>query len=73
MPGIPTNLLYRTDMTQSESPASVIESSSWHDGRQTIVLDQTIFYPQGGGQPYDKGEIKSATAEFEVEEVRFKD
>ena len=62
-----------TDMIHNKSPASVIESSPWLDGRQTIVLDQTIFYHEGGGQPYDKGVIKAANADFEVEEIRFKD
>jgi alanyl-tRNA synthetase len=31
-----------------------------------IVLDRTMFYPQGGGQAYDTGEIKG----FPVEEVQ---
>ncbi len=36
-----------------------------------ILLDQTIFYPQGGGQPYDTGEITSDGSAFDVKEVRF--
>ena len=38
-----------------------------------ILLDQTLFYAQGGGQPYDKGTITSASGTFEVEEVRYLD
>ncbi len=36
-------------------------------------MDGTIFYPQGGGQPYDQGVIESAKGKFLVEEVRFVD
>lgn len=41
------------------------------DGKTVINLDQTIFYPQGGGQPYDTGTIFSRDKNFHVEEVRF--
>jgi Ser-tRNA(Ala) deacylase AlaX len=43
------------------------------EGKRIIVLDQTIFYPQGGGQPYDRGFIKSGENVFEVKEVRYQD
>ncbi|MBP7832945.1 MAG: hypothetical protein KA035_04210, partial [Candidatus Levybacteria bacterium] len=33
--------------------------------------DHTIFYPQGGGQPYDTGKIKSVNGVFIVEQVRY--
>jgi Ser-tRNA(Ala) deacylase AlaX len=39
----------------------------------TFHLDQTIFYPQGGGQPYDTGIISHNSKKFFVEEVRFID
>jgi Ser-tRNA(Ala) deacylase AlaX len=41
------------------------------DGRTVVYLDQTILYPQGGGQPYDKGVIQNEDTKFVVEEVRF--
>lgn len=41
--------------------------------RDVVILDQTIFYPQGGGQPFDMGIIDSPAGEFVVEEVRFVD
>jgi len=31
-----------------------------------VVLDQTIFYPKGGGQPWDTGKIIRGTDEFNV-------
>lgn len=38
-----------------------------------LILDQTIFYPQGGGQPYDQGLIEHGENLFQVNEVRFID
>ncbi len=38
-----------------------------------VVLDQTVFYPQGGGQPYDVGTITSDGKTFNVAEVRLVD
>jgi Ser-tRNA(Ala) deacylase AlaX len=46
---------------------------SQENGRDVIILDQTIFYPQGGGQPYDQGIIENNAGKFIVEEVRFVD
>ncbi len=64
-----TKLLYLQDTYQYESPATVVEVFM-HDGRQVVILDQTIFYPQGGGQPTDKGLIVSDSAKFQVTDVR---
>ncbi len=36
----------------------------------SFVLDETIFYPQGGGQPADSGKIISDAAVFTVVDVR---
>ena len=43
------------------------------DDKTIIFLDKTIFYPQGGGQPFDKGIIENNRGIFLVEEVRFVD
>lgn len=67
-----TKLLYLEDMALLESSA-VVEDVLEEDGRTVVILDQTIFYPQGGGQPYDKGEINNDSAVFQVEEVRWVD
>lgn len=39
-----------------------------------VVLDQTILYPQGGGQPFDTGSIETldGTINFWVTDVRAK-
>lgn len=69
-----TELLYMKNMQELTCSATIIETNS-ADGKTTIILDQTIFYPQGGGQPYDTGIIKSEDGSlvFEVQEVRFVD
>lgn len=69
---IPTYLKYMeygNILTDSAKVLSVIEH---YDNKQAVLLNQTIFYPQGGGQPYDKGFIKNNDNSFVVEETRFK-
>jgi Ser-tRNA(Ala) deacylase AlaX len=39
----------------------------------TLVLQATIFYPQGGGQPFDKGRISGVGGVFHVAEIRIAD
>ena len=49
-------------------------ASQEEGGRRAVVLDATIFHPQGGGQPADTGVISAAAAaRFLVEDVRVKD
>lgn len=47
-----TTLIYLENFNILEHPAHVIAIFD-EDGRTVITLDETIFYPQGGGQPYD--------------------
>lgn len=68
----PTKLIYLENFNLLEAPAKVINVIQDND-KFIIILDQTIFYPQGGGQPYDKGIIKNENGKFIVEEVRFVD
>ena len=70
---MPTELLYMMDSYLFEETAKVVSASVHEDGRKVIVLDQTIFYPQGGGQRFDLGNISTADSLFKVEEVRFVD
>jgi Ser-tRNA(Ala) deacylase AlaX len=66
----PTKLVYLEDFNLLTGEAIVLEVLKEND-RDVVILDRTIFYPQGGGQPYDKGMIESASGKFIVEEVRF--
>lgn len=65
-----TKLIYMAEMQKLDCEAVVVGVREV-EGRRIIVLDQTIFYPQGGGQPYDQGSIKSGDNIFEVKEVRY--
>lgn len=62
----PTELLYLKDYRSLSCQARVLAVRN-----VGVLLDQTIFYPQGGGQPYDKGSIESPSGTFTVEEVRY--
>ena len=66
-----TKLLYLDDTYQSAGTA-VITSIEEIDGKgMAIILDQTIFYPQGGGQPADQGQISNNSGNcFMVNDVR---
>lgn len=67
-----TRLRYLEEMERVELEARVV-ARDHQEGRDILTLDQTIFYPQGGGQPFDQGTIDSASACFSVGEVRYSD
>jgi Ser-tRNA(Ala) deacylase AlaX len=68
----PTKLLYLEDFNLTTAEAKVLEVTE-ENGKTVVLLDQTVFYPQGGGQPYDRGIIESSGGKFLAEEVRFLD
>lgn len=67
-----TKLIYLENNDLLSGTAQVIDLIN-EEGKIGIVLDQTLFYPQGGGQPYDQGIIENSNGKFIVEEVRFLD
>lgn len=67
-----TKLIYLEDFNLLASDAKILQIAQ-ENGKKIVILDQTIFYPQGGGQPYDKGIIEGPSGKFLVEEVRFAD
>lgn len=54
-------LYYTSDAT--ECLARVVNCLSEADGRYAIELDRTLFHPQGGGQPADRGWIADLAVE----------
>ena len=51
-----TKRLYFENPYQIEFEARVVERLSWRE-KPAVVLDQTCFYPESGGQPSDKGTL----------------
>ena len=54
-----TELLFRTDAYQTTAQAQVIAITE----QSGIILDRTVFYPTGGGQPGDKGVLGLSTGQ----------
>ncbi len=60
-----TELLYLSDTYLFKETATFLEMRE-HEKGMAVILDRTIFYPQGGGQPSDSGYIVSASGKFKV-------
>lgn len=52
-----TKRLYRENVYQRSCTARITDVSAAPDGRPLITLDQTVFFPTGGGQSCDLGTI----------------
>jgi len=51
-----TRRLYYEDTYLMEFDAEVVEKRI-HEGSPAVILDRTAFYPESGGQPWDRGTL----------------
>lgn len=65
-----TDLLYLSDSYQKRATAKVLEIGELQN-QTFVILDQTIFYAQGGGQPADHGTITGPQGQLEVSHVSY--
>ncbi|PSP48375.1 alanine--tRNA ligase, partial [Halobacteriales archaeon QH_3_68_24] len=68
-----TDRLYYEDQERTEFEAVVLDVFERGDGRYDVVLDGTMFYPEGGGQPPDHGTLSSDEATVEVSDAQIVD
>ena len=64
----PTRKLYYEDHYRKEFDAKVLWCNETKDGYE-VVLDQTVFYPEGGGQPSDIGFLEFNGSKINVKHV----
>jgi alanyl-tRNA synthetase len=63
LPG--TRALYYDDAYRTSFQAKIVAKVT----ENAVVLDQTCFYPEGGGQPADHGELRSGDKKLKVTNV----
>ena len=61
-----TDTIYSTDAYAAETEATVLEVDPLD---RRVLLDRTVFYPGGGGQPYDTGALWVGDDRLEVIKV----
>lgn len=64
-----TKKLYFDDPYQIEFNSKVLRKFS-HKNQPALILEQTCFYPESGGQPSDKGSINGIEVTGVIEEER---
>jgi len=65
-----TNLLYQTDSYLKEFDATI---TAVDPETHAVVLDRSAFYPGGGGQPNDMGELTIGGTTYPVTKVKKQD
>ena len=66
--GIQTEKLYYNYDSPLPYTAGILELRQAGGGRAAVILDKTIFYPEGGGQPGDRGSINGVPLFNVIEE-----
>lgn len=64
-----TKPLYLDDSYLKEMDATVLEALPEGEGTYRLILDQTVFYPMGGGQATDQGSLTGDNWSGEVYQV----
>lgn len=67
-----TKPIYLTDSYKKTCKSKVVAVKE-KNNQVSIVLDKTVFYPVGGGQPSDQGTITGSKGNFKVKEVLLQD
>jgi alanyl-tRNA synthetase len=65
-----TEKLFYEDQGRTEFEAVVLDVIDRGDGAYDVALDQTMFYPEGGGQPADVGTLATDDVTVEVRDVQ---
>ena len=69
-----TQKLYENDPFCTKAEGTVLAVEALPDGSGRIALDRTVFYPEGGGQPADRGRLTLAGGEtIPITDVHEKD
>lgn len=61
---------YWQDMSRLTLDTKVVAAETEDDGRSLVYLEETIAYPQGGGQPSDIATIESETGRIDITFVK---
>jgi Ser-tRNA(Ala) deacylase AlaX len=68
-----TQQLYLLDSYAKEMDATILEVVPEGEKRWRVMLDATVFYPMGGGQPTDQGTLTSDSWKGKVYQAMTKD
>lgn len=66
-----TKRLFDKNVMQRECEAVVVRTEPYHEG-YAVVLDQTVFFPEGGGQLSDTGTLTAGEKALPVKHVHEK-